>query len=121
MHPVLESLNVYTAHARDALVAEIRLDLIFNVSSVTHHRALAEHRFFNFREPSVEPLSERDLAVLGQLHTCVVFLELMKLWHQLSLRFREHRSVDRISVGSVTDYDSTFPPSVASFYNESVT
>ena len=37
----VQALDVRTAHARDGFVAEIRLDLVFDVSSVTHHRALA--------------------------------------------------------------------------------
>ena len=101
-------------------LADVRLDMIVRISSVSFHRASSEHRLFDLREPSVKPLAERDLAVLGERHACIVFLELIELWHQLSLCFCEHRAVDRISVGSVTDHNSSFPTSVASLSYQSV-
>ena len=68
------------------LVAQLRLDVVFDVAAIAFECAGAHRARLVLREPAVQPLAQRHAAVLGQLHTPVALDVLVQLVQQGLLR-----------------------------------
>ena len=67
VHP----LDVLLRDEGDLLVAQLRLDVVFDVAAVAYERTGPHRTRLVLREPAIQPLAQRHAAVLGQLHITV--------------------------------------------------
>ena len=78
VHP----LDVLLGDKGDLLVAQLRLDVVFDVAAVALEGTGAHRTRLVLREPAVQPLAQRHPAVLGQLHIPVALDVLVQLVQQ---------------------------------------
>ena len=94
------------------LVAQLRLDVVFDVAAVALEGTGAHRTRLVLREPAVQPLAQRHAAVLGQLHIPVALDVLVQLVQQGLLRLGIHMTEQRLAVFPVADDDAALPASV---------
>ena len=82
VHP----LDVLLGEEGDLLVAQLRLDVVFDVAAVALEGTGPHRTRLVLREPAVQPLAQRHAAVLGQLHIAVALNVLVELVQQGLLR-----------------------------------
>ena len=75
VHP----LDVLLGEEGDLLVAQLRLDVVFDVAAVALEGTGPHRARLVLREPAVQPLAQRHAAVLGQLHIAVALDVLVQL------------------------------------------
>ena len=117
VHP----LDVLLGEEGDLLVAQLRLDVVFDVAAVALEGTGAHRTRLVLREPAVQPLAQRHAAVLGQLHIPVALDVLVQLVQQGLLRLGIHMTEQRLAVFPVADDDATLPASVLSPAHHAVT
>lgn len=108
VHP----LDVLLGEEGDLLVAQLRLDVVFDVAAIAFERTGPHRTRLVLREPAIQPLAQRHPAVLGQLHIAVALDVLMQLVQQGLLRLGIHMTEQRLAVFPVADDDATLPASV---------
>ena len=64
VHP----LDVLLGDEGDLLVAQLRLDVVFDIAAIAFERTGAHCALLVLRKPAVQPLAQGHAAVLGQLH-----------------------------------------------------
>lgn len=82
VHP----LDVLLGEEGDLLVAQLRLDVVFDVATVALEGTGPHRTRLVLREPAIQPLAQRHPAVLGQLHIAVALDVLVQLVQQGLLR-----------------------------------
>ena len=108
VHP----LDILLRDKRDLFVAQLRLDVVFDVAAIAFECAGAHRARLVLREPAVQPLAQRHAAVLGQLHITVALDVLVELVQQCLLGLGVDMTEQRLAVCPVTDNDTPFPASV---------
>ena len=108
VHP----LDVLLGEEGDLLVAQLRLDVVFDVAAVALEGTGPHRTRLVLREPAVQPLAQRHAAVLGQLHIAVALDVLVQLVQQGLLRLGIHMTEQWLTVFPVADDDATLPASV---------
>ena len=96
----------------DLLVAQLLLDVVFDVAAVALEGTGAHRTRLVLREPAVQPLAQRHSAVLGQLHIAVALDVLVQLVQQGLLCLGIHMTEQRLTVFPVADDDAALPASV---------
>ena len=117
VHP----LDVLLRDEGDLLVAQLRLDVVFDVAAVSLEGTGPHRTRLVLREPAVQPLAQRHAAVLGQLHIPVALDVLMELVQQRLLRLGVDMTEQRLAVFPVADDDAALPASVLSPPHHAVT
>ena len=108
VHP----LDVLLGEEGDLLVAQLRLDVVFDVAAVALEGTGAHRTRLVLREPAVQPLAQRHPAVLGQLHIAVALDVLVQLVQQGLLRLGIHMTEQWLAVFPVADDDAALPASI---------
>ena len=108
VHP----LDVLLGEEGDLLVAQLRLDVVFDVAAVALEGTGPHRTRLVLREPTIQPLTQRHAAVLGQLHIPVALDVLVQLVQQCLLRLGIHMTEQRLAVFFVADDDAALPASV---------
>mgnify|MGYP001632433620 CR=1 FL=1 len=108
VHP----LDVLLRDEGDLLVAQLRLDVVFDIAAIAFERAGAHRARLVFCEPAVQPLAQRHAAVLGQLHITVALDVLVQLVQQRLLRLGVDVAKQRLAVFPMADDDAAFPAAV---------
>ena len=108
VHP----LDVLLRDEGDLLVAQLRLDVVFDVAAVALEGTGPHRTRLVLREPAVQPLAQRHPAVLGQLHIPVALDVLMELVQQGLLRLGVDMTEQWLAVFPVADDDAPLPASV---------
>ena len=75
VHP----LDVLLRDEGDLLVAQLRLDVVFDIAAIAFERTGAHRARLVLCEPAVQPLAQRHATVLGQLHIAVALDVLVEL------------------------------------------
>ena len=117
----VHSLDVLLRDEGNLLVAQLRLNVVFDVAAIVFERAGAYHTRLVLREPAVQPLAQRHPAVLGQLHIAVALDVLVQLVQQGLLRLGIHMTEQRLAVFPVADDDAALPASVVTPSHHAVT
>ena len=117
VHP----LDVLLGEEGDLLVAQLRLDVVFDVAAVALEGTGPHRTRLVLREPAVQPLAQRHAAVLGQLHIAVALDVLVQLVQQGLLRLGIHMTEQRLAVFPVADDDAALPASVLPLSHHAVT
>ena len=117
VHP----LDVLLRDKRDLLVAQLRLDVVFDVAAIAFERAGPHRTRLVLREPAIQPLAQGHPAVLGQLHIAVALDVLVELVQQSLLGLSIHMPEQRFSIFLVADDDAALPASVFSPAHHAVT
>ena len=117
VHP----LDVLLGEEGDLLVAQLRLDVVFDVAAVALEGTGPHRTRLVLREPAIQPLAQRHPAVLGQLHIAVALDVLVQLVQQGLLRLGIHMTEQRLAVFPVADDDATLPASVLTLSYHAVT
>ena len=108
VHP----LDVLLGEEGDLLVAQLRLDVVFDVAAIAFERTGPHRTRLVLREPAVQPLAQRHAAILGQLHIPIALDVLVQLVQQGLLRLGIHMTEQRLAVFPVADDYATLPASV---------
>ena len=116
VHP----LDVLLGEEGDLLVAQLRLDVVFDVAVVALEGTGPHRTRLVLREPSIQPLAQRHPAVLGQLHIAVALDVLVQLVQQSLLRLGIHMTEQRLAVFPVADDDAALPASVVTLSHHAV-
>ena len=117
VHP----LDVLLGEEGDLLVAQLRLDVVFDVAAVALEGTGPHRTRLVLREPAVQPLAQRHPAVLGQLHIAVALDVLVQLVQQGLLRLGVDMTEQWFAVFPVADNDTPFPASVFPLAHHAVT
>ena len=108
VHP----LDVLLGEEGDLLVAQLRLDVVFDVAAVALEGTGPHRTRLVLREPAIQPLAQRHPAVLGQLHIAVALDVLVQLVQQSFLGLGIHMTEQRLAVFPVPNDDAAFPAPV---------
>ena len=108
----VHSLDVLPGDEGDLLVAQLRLDVVFDVAAVALEGTGPHRTRLVLREPAVQPLAQRHPAVLGQLHIAVALDVLVELVQQSLLRLGVDMTEQRLAIFLVADDDAALPASV---------
>ena len=103
------------------LVAQLRLNVVFDVAAIVFERAGAYRTRLVLREPAVQPLAQGHPAVLGQLHIPVALNVLVELVQQRLLRLGVDMTEQRFAVFFVADDDAALPASIVTLSHHAVT
>ena len=117
VHP----LNVLLREEGDLLVAQLRLDVVFDVAAVALEGTGPHRTRLVLREPAIQPLAQRHPAVLGQLHIAVALDVLVQLIQQSFLGLGIHMTEQRLAVFPVPNDDAAFPSSIVTLSHHAVT
>ena len=117
VHP----LDVLLGEEGDLLVAQLRLDVVFDVATVALEGTGPHRTRLVLREPAIQPLAQRHPAVLGQLHITVALDVLVQLIQQSFLGLGIHMTEQRLAVFPVADDDAALPASVVTPSHHAVT
>ena len=82
VHP----LDVLLRDEGDLLVAQLRLDVVFDIAAIAFEGTGPHRTRLVLCEPAIQPLAQRHAAVLGQLHITVTLDVLVELVQQCLLR-----------------------------------
>ena len=110
----VHSLNVLLRDKGNLLVAQLRLNVVFDIAAITFERAGPHRARLVLREPAIQPLAQGHAAVLGQFHITVALDVLVELVQQSLLGLSIHMPEQRFAVFLVADDDAPFPASVFS-------
>ena len=116
VHP----LDVLLGEEGDLLVAQLRLDVVFDVAAVALERTGPHRARLVLRQPTVQPLAQSHAAVLGQLHITVALDVLVQLVQQCLLRLGVDMTEQRLAVFPVPNDDASFPAAVLPLAHHSV-
>ena len=94
VHP----LDVLLRDEGDLLVAQLRLDVVFDVAAVALEGTGPHRARLVLRKPTIQPLTQRHAAVLGQLHIPVALDVLMEFVQQRLLRLGIDVAKQRLAV-----------------------
>lgn len=108
----VHSLDVLLRDEGDLLVAQLRLNVVFDIAAIAFEGTGPHRTRLVLREPAIQPLAQRHAAVLGQLHIAVALDVLVQLVQQGLLRLGIHMTEQRLAVFPVADDDATLPASV---------
>ena len=108
----IHSLNVLLRDKGNLLVAQLRLDIVFDVAAVALERTGPHCARLVFCEPAIQPLAQGHPAVLGQLHITVALDVLVELVQQCLLRLGVDMTEQRLAVFLVANDDAALPASV---------
>ena len=108
VHP----LDVLLGEEGYLLVAQLRLDVVFDVAAIVFECTGPYCARLVFCEPAVQPLPQRHAAVLGQLHITVALNVLVELVQQCLLVLGIDMTEQWFAVFLVADDDAAFPASV---------
>ena len=108
VHP----LDVLLGEEGDLLVAQLRLDVVFDVAAVALEGTGAHRTRLVLCEPAIQPLAQRHAAVLGQLHITVALDVLMEFVQQRLLRLGVDVTEQRFAIFLVADDDAALPAAV---------
>ena len=108
VHP----LDVLLGDEGDLLVAQLRLDVVFDVAAVALEGTGPHRTRLVLCEPTSQPLAQCHAAVLGQLYIAVALDVLVQLFQQSLLRLCRHIVEDRVTVVLMTNYDAPFPSAI---------
>ena len=117
VHP----LDVLLGEEGDLLVAQLRLDVVFDVSAVALEGTGPHRTRLVLCEPAIQPLAQRHVAVLGQLHITVALDVLVELVQQCLLRLGVDMTEQRLAVFFVPNDDAAFPASIVTLSHHAVT
>ena len=117
VHP----LDVLLRDEGNLLVAQLRLNVVFDVAAIVFERAGAYHTRLVLREPAVQPLAQRHEAVLGQLHITIALDVLVEFVQQRLLRLGVDVTEQWFAVFLVADDDAALPASVLPLSHHAVT
>ena len=117
----VHSLDVLLRDEGDLLVAQLRLDVVFDVAAIAFERTGPHRARLVLREPAVQPLAQRHAAVLGQFHIAVALDVLVELVQQCLLRLGVDMAEQRLAVFLVADNDAAFPAPVLSLAHHAIT
>ena len=117
VHP----LDVLLGEEGDLLVAQLRLDVVFDVSAVALEGTGPHRTRLALCEPAIQPLAQRHAAVLGQLHITVALDVLVELVQQYLLRLGVDMTEQRLAVFPVPNDDASFPASIVTLSHHAVT
>lgn len=116
VHP----LDILLGDKGDLFIAQLRLDVVFDVAAIAFERAGAHRTRLVLCEPAVQPLSQGHPAVLGQLHIAVALDVLVQLVQQCLLGLSVHTAEQRLAVFLVADDNATLPASIAPLAHHAV-
>ena len=116
----VHSLDVLLGDEGDLLVAQLRLDIVFDVAAVALERTGPHRARLVLREPTIQPLTQRHAAVLGQLHIPVALDVLVQLVQQCLLRLGIHMTEQWLTVFPVPNDDAAFPSSIVTLSHHAV-
>ena len=117
VHP----LDVLLGDEGDLLVAQLRLDVVFDVAAVALEGTGPHRARLVLRKPTIQPLTQRHAAVLGQLHIPVALDVLMEFVQQRLLRLGIDVAKQRLAVFPVPNDDAAFPSSIVTPSHHAVT
>ena len=117
VHP----LDVLLGDEEDLLVAQLRLNVVFDVAAIAFERARTHRARLVLREPAIQPLAQRHAAVLCQLHIAVALNVLVQLVQQRLLRLGIDMAEQRLAVFLVADNDAALPAPVLPLAHHAVT
>lgn len=117
VHP----LDVLLGEEGDLLVAQLRLDVVFDVAAVALEGTGPHRARLVLRKPTIQPLTQRHAAVLGQLHIPVALDVLMEFVQQRLLRLGIDVAKQRLAVFPVPNDDAAFPSSIVTLSHHAVT
>lgn len=117
VHP----LDVLLGEEGDLLVAQLQLDVVFDVAAVALEGTGPHRTRLVLREPAIQPLAQRHAAVLGQLHIAVALDVLVELVQQRLLRLGVDMTEQRFAIFLVADDDAALPASVVTPSHHAVT
>ena len=117
VHP----LDVLLGEEGDLLVAQLRLDVVFDVAAVALERTRTHRARLVLCEPAIQPLAQGHAAVLCQLHIAVALDVLVELVQQSLLCLSIHMPEQRLAVFFMADNDTPFPASVLTLAHHAVT
>ena len=75
----VHTLDVLLRDEGDLLVAQLRLNVVFDVAAIAFERAGTHRARLVLREPAIQPCAQRHATVLGQLHIAVALDVLVEL------------------------------------------
>lgn len=101
----VHSLDVLLRDEGDLLVAQLRLNVVFDVAAIAFERTGPHRARLVLCEPAVQPLAQRHATVLGQLHIAVALDVLVELVQQYLLRLGVDMTEQRLAVFFVADND----------------
>ena len=108
----VHSLDVLLRDEGDLLVAQLRLNVVFDIAAIAFERTGSHRARLVLCEPAVQPLAQRHATVLGQLHIAVALDVLVELVQQYLLRLGVDMTEQRLAVFPVPNNDATLPASV---------
>ena len=108
----IHSLNVLLRDKGNLFIAQLRLDVVFDVAAIAFERTGPYRARLVLREPAIQPLTQRHAAVLGQFHITVALDVLVELVQQCLLRLGVDMTEQRLAVFPVPNDDAPFPASV---------
>ena len=117
----VHSLDVLLRDEGDLLVAQLRLNVVFDVAAIAFERARTHRARLVLREPAIQPLAQRHPAVLGQLHIAVALDVLVELVQQCLLGLGIDVAEQRLAVFQMPNDDAPFPSSIATLSHHAVT
>ena len=117
VHP----LNILLGDERHLFVAQLRLDVEFDVAAVVGEGAGAYRSFFVLRDPAIQPFAQRHTAVLCQFHVAVALDVLVELVQQCLLGLGVDVAEQRLTVFLVADNDAALPAAILTLAYHAIT
>ena len=117
----IEFLHILRCHQRHLFVAQLRLDVVFDIAAIAFERTGPHRTCLVFRQPTVQPLPQGHAAVLGQFHVLIAFDILMELFRQFLLCMSIGVLEDGCTVFLVAHHDTAFPAAVLPLTHHAVT
>ena len=112
LEPPVHPLDVLEADEGHLLVAQLGLDVAFDVAAVAVQGAGADGVRLVLRQPAVQPLTQSHAAVLGQVYITVVLDIAVELVQQLLLGLGVDVAENGLAVLLVTHHDAALPAAV---------
>ena len=118
---VVHPLDVLLGDEGDLLVAQLRLDVVFDVATIVFERTGAHRACLVLCEPAIQPLAQGHAAVLGQLHIPVALDILVELVQQCLLRLGIDMTEQRLAIFLAANDDAALPASIVTLSHHAVT
>ena len=108
VHP----LDVLPGDEGYLFIAQLWFDVVFDIAAIAFERTGPHRTRLVLREPTIQPLTQRHAAVLGQLHIAVALDVLVQLVQQSFLGLGIHMTEQRLAVFPAADDDAALPAAV---------
>ena len=117
VHP----LDILLRDEGDLFVAQLRLNVVFDVAAIAFERAGAHRARLVLCEPAIQPLTQRHAAVLGQFYVAVALDVLVELVQQRLLGLGVDMAEQRLAVFLVANDDAALPAPIVTLSHHAVT